>query len=56
MGECVHLDYFRGSLFEPGEFVCDLGYEDCMDCPYCYTREDYEYDRADFLYDINNDF
>ena len=55
---CVHEHSYSGNYYEPPEFSCDYedeGY-DCDECPYRYSKEDLEADRADMLYDMYKDF
>ena len=59
---CIHHHAYSSNYYSPPEAYCD--YEDkmdievmsCDDCPYCYSEEDYEADRADYLYDTYRDF
>jgi hypothetical protein len=47
---------WAGSLYEPPESWCELNSEySCDDCPYQYSKEDYECDYADFRMEINRD-
>ena len=46
---CIYLDR------EDGSFQCSS--DECLgdECPYRYSREDYEDDKADILYEIRRD-
>lgn len=49
---CIHMKTWTGSYYEPPESWCELNSEyGCDDCPDRYSKEDYEYDRADFEYE-----
>lgn len=55
---CIHFKSYPGTLYEPPEAWCDIdedGEYDCESCPHRYSEEDYEADRADFLYDLYRD-
>lgn len=53
---CIHMKIWSGSYYEPPEACCELDSEyDCDDCPYCYSKEDYECDCADYEYDRYRD-
>ena len=53
---CVYEEAWGGSRYEPSESWCSRGYDhDCENCPYYYSKEDYEADRADFEYDRYED-
>ena len=55
---CVYKEAWGGSRYEPPESWCSFGYDvahDCENCPYYYSKEDYEADRADFEYDRYKD-
>ena len=54
--DCVHEKRWPGNYYEPPEIWCELNPEhDCENCPYYYSEEDYEADKADFLYDMQKD-
>jgi len=53
---CIHMKTWAGSLYEPPESWCELNSEySCDDCPYQYSKEDYECDYADFRMEIDRD-
>ena len=50
---CIYIHSFPGNYYEPPEEWCDLGHDEICgeDCPYRCSKEDYNFNYADFLYD-----
>jgi hypothetical protein len=56
--DCIYKKGWGGSRYEPSESWCNFGYDvvhDCEKCPFYYSKEDYEADKADFEYDRYKD-
>ena len=49
---CIYEKRWLGTLYEPPESWCEINDDyDCEHCPHRYSKEDYEADRSDYLYD-----
>ena len=56
---CVHEMFYSGTYYDPPEFWCGSGYDDKYecgeDCPYRYSQEDFDGDRANYEYEALRD-
>lgn len=53
---CIYEHVSKGSYYEPSKIWCEIdANHSCKDYPFHYSKEDYEDDRADFLYDNYKD-
>lgn len=53
---CIYEHVLEGSYYEPSEMWCEIdANHDCENCSFRYSKEDYEDDRADLLYDNYKD-
>ena len=49
---CIHEKIWVDDFFEPIEYSCKVNDDhDCDNCPYRYSKEDYENDMIDYEYD-----
>ena len=56
--DCIYKKGWDGSRYEPSVSWCNFGYDVvhyCEECPFYYSKEDYEADKADFEYDRYED-
>ena len=52
--DCIYRKTWTGNFYEQPEAWCSLDYDivyDCENCPYYYSKEDYEADRTDYEYE-----
>ena len=55
---CIHKKTWPGTYYEPPESWCELNPNDdydCENCPYRYSKEDFDADRADYEYEKYKD-
>lgn len=50
---CIYEKTSPGTLYEPPESWCDINEDyDCENCPYYFSKEDYEDERLDYEYEL----